>query len=120
VPEPSASEVKMAIEKLKRHKPPGTDQGPEELISRGRTIRSGIHKLINSICNEVELAQEWKESSTVPIYKKGEVLVVIVEASLLSTTNKMLSNILLPRLTPCAQEIIKDHQCAFRRSRSNT
>jgi hypothetical protein len=40
--------------------------------------------------------------------------------SLLSTTNKMLSNILLSRLTPCAQEIITDHQCGFRRSRSNT
>jgi len=70
VPEPNASEVEMTTEKLKRHKPPGTDQGPAELIRSGRTIRSGIHKLINSIWNEEELAQEWKESTTVPIYKK--------------------------------------------------
>jgi hypothetical protein len=32
VPEPSALEVELAIEKLKRHKSPGTDQIPAELI----------------------------------------------------------------------------------------
>jgi len=74
VPEPNGSRIEMATEKLKRHKPLGTNQGPAELISRGRTIRSGIHKLINSIWNEEELAQEWKESITLPIYKKGVVL----------------------------------------------
>jgi hypothetical protein len=48
VPEPSASEVEMATEKLKRHKPPGIDNIPAEMIKVGnRTIRSEIHKLIN-------------------------------------------------------------------------
>jgi hypothetical protein len=32
VPEPSASEIEFAIEKLKRHKSPGIDQIPAELI----------------------------------------------------------------------------------------
>jgi hypothetical protein len=41
VPEPSDFEVEMAIEKLKRHKSPDTDQIPTELIKAGgRTIRS--------------------------------------------------------------------------------
>ena len=35
VPKPSAFEVEMAIEKLKRHKSPGTDQIPAELIKAG-------------------------------------------------------------------------------------
>jgi len=35
VPEPSAFEVEMAIEKLKRHKSPGMDQIPPELIKAG-------------------------------------------------------------------------------------
>jgi hypothetical protein len=35
VPEPSASEFEMAIEKLKRHKSPGIDQIPGELIKTG-------------------------------------------------------------------------------------
>jgi len=32
VPGPSVFEVRMAIEKLKRHKTPGIDQSPAELI----------------------------------------------------------------------------------------
>ena len=50
VPEPSAFEIEMAIEKLKRHRSPDTDQIPAELIIAGdRKIRSEIHNLINSI-----------------------------------------------------------------------
>jgi hypothetical protein len=33
-------------------------------------------------------------------------------------TYKILSNILLSALIPCAEEIIGDHQCGFRRNRS--
>ena len=36
------------------------------------------------------------------------------------TTYKILSNILLSRLRPFAEEIIGDHQCGFRRNRSAT
>jgi hypothetical protein len=62
VPEPSAFEVEMANEKLKRHKSPGIDQIPAELIKAGgRIIRSEIHKLIISIWNKEELPEEWKE-----------------------------------------------------------
>ena len=44
MPEPSAFESEMAVEKLNRHKAPGTDQIPGELITAGgRTIRSEIH-----------------------------------------------------------------------------
>jgi len=47
VPEPSAFEFELAIEKLQSHKSPGTDQIPAELIkARGRTICYWIHKLI--------------------------------------------------------------------------
>jgi hypothetical protein len=46
----------MAVVKLKRHKSPGIDQIPAELIKAGsRTIRSEIHKLVNSILNTEKL-----------------------------------------------------------------
>ena len=46
VPEPSASEVELAIEKPKNHKSPGIDQIQAELIkTRGKTILCQIHKL---------------------------------------------------------------------------
>jgi len=73
VPHPSAFEVELAIEKLKNHKSPGTDQIPAELIKAvGRTICYEIRKLIISIWNKVDLPEEWKESIIVPIYKKGD------------------------------------------------
>jgi hypothetical protein len=40
--------------------------------------------------------------------------------SLLSTSYKILSNILLSKLSPYVDEIIGDHQCGFRRNRSTT
>ena len=73
VPEPSAFEVELAIEKIKSHKAPGIDQIPAELIKAGgRTIRCAIHKLVISIWNKEELPEEWKELIIVPIHKKGD------------------------------------------------
>jgi hypothetical protein len=47
-----ASLKPMAIEELKRHKPPGTDQIAAKLIkAEGSTICSNIHKLIISTWN---------------------------------------------------------------------
>jgi hypothetical protein len=121
VPEPSSSEVWVAIGKLKRCKSPGADQIPAELIQAGGgTLRSEIYKLIKLIWNKEELPHQWKESIVVPIHKKGDKTVCgnYRGISLPSTSNKILSNILLARLTPYADEIIEDHQCEFRRNRS--
>jgi len=65
-------EIELAIEKLKSHKSPGTDQISAELIKAGsRTIHYEIHKLIISIWNKEEFPGEWKELIIVPICKKG-------------------------------------------------
>jgi hypothetical protein len=78
VPDLSAFEVEMATEKLKRHKSPGTDQIRAELIKAGdRTIRSEIHKCIDSILSKEELPEEWKESIIVSNYKKCDKTIII-------------------------------------------
>jgi hypothetical protein len=123
VPEPSALQVDLAIEKLKSHKSPGTDQIPAELIkAEGRTIRRAIHKLIIVIWNTEELPEYWKESIIVPIHKKGDKTDCnnYRGISRLPTTYKILSNILLSRLIPYTEEIMGHHQCGFRRNRSTT
>jgi len=68
----------------------------------------------------VKLPEEWKESIIIPIHKKGDKTDFnnYRGISLLPTTYKILSNILLSRLIPYAKEIIVDHQCGFRRNRS--
>jgi len=54
------------------------------------------------------LPEQWKEFITVPIYRKGDKRHCsnYRGKSLLSTTYKILSNILLSRLTPYAEKII--------------
>jgi hypothetical protein len=72
VPEPSTSEVEVAIGKLKRYKSQGVDQIPAELIvAGGETLHSEIHNLIKLIWNK-ELPHQWKESVVIPIHKKGD------------------------------------------------
>jgi len=75
------------------------------LIKAGwRTVRSDIHNLIISIWNK-ELPEEWKESIIVPIFKKGDKTDCsnYRGMSLMPTTYKILSNILLSKLTPYAK-----------------
>ena len=68
------------------------------------------------------MPDEWKESIIVPIYKKEDKTDCnnYRGKSLLPTTYKVLSNILLSRLTPYAEEVIGDHQFGFRRNKSTT
>jgi hypothetical protein len=63
---------------------------------------SVIHKLITSIWNKEELPEQWKESIIVPIHKTGDKTDCnnYRKISLLSTSYKILSNILLSRLSP--------------------
>jgi hypothetical protein len=56
---------------LEKYKSIGSDQIPEELIQAGdQILLSAIHKLINSILNEEEMPDQWKDSIIVPIHKK--------------------------------------------------
>jgi hypothetical protein len=83
-------------------------------------LRSEIHKLINSIWSTEELPDQWKESITVPIYKKGDKTDCsnYRRIPLLPTSYKFVSHILLSRLSPHLDEIIWDHLCGFRHNRS--
>jgi hypothetical protein len=50
VPDPSPSEVEIAIAKMKKYKSPVSNQISAELIQAGgETLQSEIHKLINSM-----------------------------------------------------------------------
>ena len=63
-----------------------------------------------------------RESPIVPTYKKSDKkdCTNYRGISLLTTTYKILFNILLSSLTSYAEEITGDHQCAFRHNRSTT
>jgi hypothetical protein len=121
VPEPSISEVDVATGKLKRSKSQGADQIPAELIQAGgEHLHSEIHKLIKLIWNNKELLHQSKPLIFVPIHKtcdKNECS-NYRGISLLPNSYKILSNIILSRLIPYADEIIGNRQCGFRRNRT--
>jgi hypothetical protein len=103
VPGPNSLEVEIDVAELKRYKSPGSDQIPVELIQAGgETLVSVIRKLVNSIWNKEELPDQWKESIIVPIHKMGDKADCnnYRWISLISTSSKTLSNILLSRLSP--------------------
>jgi hypothetical protein len=88
---------------LKKYKSPDSDQIPAELIQAGGEILlSAVHKLINSVWNKEELPDQWKESMIVTIHKKGDKTDCnnYRGISLVSTSYKILSNILLSSLSP--------------------
>ena len=57
----------MTTEKLKRHISPGANQIPAELIKAVQENSSEIHKVTNSVWNNEETPEEWKESIIVLI-----------------------------------------------------
>jgi hypothetical protein len=123
VPELSASEVDVAVGKLKRYKSPCVDQILAELIQPGgETLHLEIRKLIKLIWNKEELPHQFRESVVVPVHRKGDKTDCsnYRGISLLSTSYKILSNILFARITPYADEIIGDHQHKFQCNRSMT
>jgi hypothetical protein len=72
VPGPSHLEVEIFIAKLKEYKSPSSNQIPVEPIQAGyETLVAVIHKLINSLRNKEELPDQWKESISLLIHKKG-------------------------------------------------
>jgi hypothetical protein len=111
------------VAKLKKYKSLGSHQIPAELYQAGGEILvSVIHKLIISIWNKEDLPHQWKEFIIVTIHKTGDKTDCnnYHGIPLLSTSYKILSNILLLRLTSYTDEIIGDCQGGFRRNRSTT
>jgi hypothetical protein len=109
VPEPSLVEAEIGVGKVKQAKSLGTDKILAKLIKAGdETLCSKVHDLICSIWNKEELPQQWKESIILPMHKNGDKTDCdnYQGISLLSTAYKILSNILLARLTACVSEII--------------
>jgi hypothetical protein len=87
------------------YKTPSVDQIPGEMFQAGgETLRSERHKLIKLTWKKEELPHQWKESIVVPIHKKCDKIDCSKHRgiSLLSTSYKIFSYILLSLLTICS------------------
>jgi len=113
----------MAVEMLKGRKAPGEDSIMSELLKQGgSTVMLRIKQLINKVWKEETIPKPWQVSVLCPIYKKGDVMECknYRGISLLNTSYKVLSNIILNRLKPYAKEIVGDYQAGFIAGKSTT
>lgn len=64
--------VTRAIHRLKLRKSPGPDGIGNEFIKYGgHDLAIHIHRLFGKILDERKIPDEWKDSHTIPVYKKG-------------------------------------------------
>lgn len=121
VEEPTLGEVQEVINNMKNGKSPGEDGIPIEILKYGGdALQKYVFKLIMSIWRSETIPNEWKEAVVVPLHKKGDKLTCnnYRGISLLNTTYKVLSKIVLNRLKYFEKDIIDEHQAGFVKGRS--
>jgi len=95
---PSLEEVETGLDMLKNGKAPGADYIiPECLKNGGEQLIKQLHKLINKIWDQEEIPIAWSTSVLCPVFKKGDTMCCTNYRgiSLLNTSYKVLSNVLL-------------------------
>lgn len=113
----------MAVEMLKGGKAPGKDTITAEFLKKGGiTLMVNLKQLINKIWREETIPKAWQVSILCLMYKKGDVMNCLNYRgiSLLNTTYKVLSNIILNRLKPYSKEIVGEYQAGFTAGKSTT
>ena len=92
------------------------NQIPAELSQdEGKKLHSEIHILI---WNNEELPQQWNKLITEPVYKKGDMTVLLSRHISINNYIKIWLNIFLSRWTPIVDKITGDHHRGFWHSRS--
>ena len=121
VPEPSALDVEMAVEKLKRRKSQGIDQISAELIkAEGRTVRSEIHKLSFRFGVRKDCVRSGRSRSLYLFISRvmNQVVVIMEAYHLRQLRTKFYPTSCCQVSSSICKEIAVDRQCGFRRNRS--
>ena len=118
-------EVEAAVKSLKTDKSTGVDNIPLELVQAGG---EAMIDMLFIICKKIWQTGEWPtpwswtQSVIITLPKKGNLQLCqnYRTISLISHPSKAMLRILLNRLKPQAEEIIKEEQAGFRAGRSTT
>ena len=110
-------EVDAAIKSLKKGKSAGEDNSPLELIQAGgETMIDMLLIICNKIWQTGEWPTPWTQSLIITLPKKGNLQL----CQNYCTISKVMLRILLNRLKPKAEEIIKEEQAGFRAGKNTT
>ena len=117
---PSLSEIATAIKKLKNGKAAGSDNLPAELFkTRPEIAAKVIQPQIHDMWNSERIPGELKEGVIVKLPKKGNLKHCTNwrGITILNTINKVLSQIILNRISGPLDEEMRDEQAGFRANR---
>ena len=121
---PKLEEVQRCIADLSNNKTPGGDGISNEVLKMGGVrMAQYLHSLFLQIwSNPDTVPQEWKDSTIIPIYKKGprRDLNNYRAISLLNTAGKVLGKLLAERLQQAAKSILPTTQRGFLEARRTT
>ena len=121
VDEPTIEDVKKVMRNLKHNKAAGTDGIHQELIKNGgNTLLNRIYELVRQIWEEERIPEEWNKTVIVPMYKKGDRdrCENYRVTPLGNAAYKILANIILGKIKPYTEKIIRKYQNGFRDGRS--
>ena len=116
-------EVEAAVKSLKKGKSAGVDNIPSELVQAGGEAMIDVLLIIcNKIWQTGDWPVPWTQSLIITVPKKGSLQLCqnYCTISLISHPSKVMLRILLNRLKPQAEEIIKEELAGFRAGRSTT
>lgn len=99
------------IEILKNGEVPEDDMTIEILKKSGETEFKNLEQIVKKAWREKEIPEDWNLSILYPIYKKEDTMNYknYRDISLLDTSYKVLSNVLLNKLKPYGDEIIGEY-----------
>ena len=116
-------EVEASVKSPKKGKSAGVDNIPSELVQAGGVA---MIDMLLIICNKIWQTGKWPtpwiQSLIITLLKKGNLQLCpnYRTISLISHPSKVMLRVLLNRLKPQAEEIIKEEQAGFRAGRSTT
>eukprot|EP00921_Rhytidocystis_pertsovi_P026473 GHVQ01042707.1.p1 GENE.GHVQ01042707.1~~GHVQ01042707.1.p1 ORF type:complete len:357 (+),score=36.41 GHVQ01042707.1:540-1610(+) len=118
---PTQTEVRKAIEKVKNGQAAGPDNLPAEFLKKGGApVERELTSLIQTIWEQEQVPQDWRNGVVIPILKKGakDRCDNYRGITLLSAAAKVFSTILLSRLQPLVAALLSEDQCGYRENRS--
>ena len=114
-------EIEKAIRQAKTHKAPGIDKVTAEVLKLGgEEATKAIHEICNLVLQTRSAPHQWKESILNPIHKKGsrKLMNNYRGISLMSVAAKLFNRLLLNRVRPVVDPLLRDNQAGFRTDRS--
>ena len=118
----SLNEMKVAVKMLKNNKAPGIDDimTNELLKNGGDYLLEVLRKLCTEILSGSDPPWQWKINKVVPVPKKGDLSLMTNYRgiSLMSAAAKVFNRLLLNRIKPIIDCVLRRNQAGFRSGRS--